>query len=124
MVTGANPRIAWREQEASPSDLLDDAELAANSVHGSIPSLIAWTEPKPPSNAPPVSFFARGESLKERIPRHSSFRRLAEENPLMREVPERDAGVGQKGRTERLARSDEQDGHPRSGWPSCADASW
>src|SRR5512135_1630615 len=54
-VTGANPRIARREQEESTSDPLKDDELAPNSANGSIPSLIAWTELKPPGNAATVS---------------------------------------------------------------------
>ena len=41
MVTGANPRIARREQEELTSDPLKDDELAPNSANGSIPSLIA-----------------------------------------------------------------------------------
>src|SRR5512135_3011466 len=56
-VTGANPRIVRREQEESTPDPLNDDELAPNSANGSIPSLIAWTEPKPPGNAAPVSRF-------------------------------------------------------------------
>src|SRR5271157_4612113 len=56
-VTGANPRIVRREQEESTSDPLNDDELAPNSANGSIPSLIAWTEPKPPGNAAAVSSF-------------------------------------------------------------------
>src|SRR5512142_1526046 len=56
-VTWANPRIVRREQEESTSDPLKDDELAPNSARGSIPSRIAWTEPKPPGNAATVSSF-------------------------------------------------------------------
>ncbi|MBV8231712.1 MAG: helix-turn-helix domain-containing protein, partial [Planctomycetaceae bacterium] len=48
--TGANPRIVQREQGESTSDPPNDAELPPNSANGSIPSPIAWTEPKPPDN--------------------------------------------------------------------------
>ena len=62
-VTGANPRIVRREQEGSTSDPLNDDESAPNSANGSIPSMIAWIEPKPPGNAATVSFTCtRGSS--------------------------------------------------------------
>ena len=54
-VTGANPRIVRREQEGSTSDPLNDDESAPNAANGSIPRLIARTEPKPPDNAATVS---------------------------------------------------------------------
>jgi hypothetical protein len=54
-VTGADLRIARQEQGGSTQDPLNDSELAPNSANGSIPSLIAWTVPKPPGNAATVS---------------------------------------------------------------------
>ena len=56
-VTGADLRIARQEQGESTRDPLNDSELAPNSANGSIPSLIAWTVPKPPGNAATVSQF-------------------------------------------------------------------
>ena len=54
-VTGADLRVARQGQGESTRDLLHDSEWAPNSANGSIPSLIAWTVPKPPGNAAIVS---------------------------------------------------------------------
>ena len=53
--TGADLRIARQEQGESTRDPLHESELAPDSVNGSIPSLTAWTVPKPPGNAATVS---------------------------------------------------------------------
>src|SRR5512142_1934527 len=57
MVTGVDLRVARQGQGESTRDPLHDSELAPNSANGSIPSLIAWTVPKPPGNAATVSAF-------------------------------------------------------------------
>ena len=54
-VTGADLRIARQEQGESTRDPLNDSESALDSANGSIPSLIAWTVPKPPGNTATVS---------------------------------------------------------------------
>ena len=57
-ITGADLRITRQEQGESTRDPLNNPELAPNSANGSIPSLIAWIVPKPPSNAATVSDLA------------------------------------------------------------------
>ena len=54
-VTGADSRIARQKQRVSTRDPLNDSELSPHSANGSIPSRIAWTMPKPPSNAATAS---------------------------------------------------------------------
>src|SRR5512135_2723424 len=56
-VPGADSRIARQGQGESTRDPLHDSELAPDSANGSIPSLIAWTVPKPPGNAATVSLY-------------------------------------------------------------------
>jgi len=49
-VIGADLRIARQGQGGSTRDPLHDSELALDSANGLIPSLIAWTVPRPPGN--------------------------------------------------------------------------
>src|SRR5512135_2146489 len=66
-------QTGWRRtyKGGSTRDPLHDSELDPNSANGSIPSRIAWTVPKPPGNAAPVSQFSAFRSGNWHLPRQA-----------------------------------------------------